>query len=271
MSLLVVGDGAVATALARTLAAVGVDLARWSRRRPSQTPLPSVAVLAVSDPAITEVTHRLLGEGRLDRRSVVLHCAGGLAPEAAFPGLEEQVAGRGLLHPLRAINGQEESLAGTVFAVAGDKVAVAEAKRLVGALGGLPLELASASLPRYHAAAVLAGNHTLALVEAGLGLLGSLGLERAAAERALGGLLASAAANVISRGLPAALTGSIARGDVAAVRRHLEALAAPGLGEARTLYLATARATVELAAAKGQARAEDLAALRRLLAAVEVD
>jgi predicted short-subunit dehydrogenase-like oxidoreductase (DUF2520 family) len=81
--------------------------------------------------------------------------------------------------------------------------------------------------------------------------------------RALGSLLGGVAANVVDPGLPAALTGPIARGDVDAVRGHLAALAdAPA---ARSLYLATATRLIEIARAKGAADGAALSAVAALL------
>ena len=72
-------------------------------------------------------------------------------------------------------------------------------------------------------------------------------------------LLGSAASNVASLGLPAALTGPIARGDADTVERHLRALP-PSVAD---LYRATGRAT--LAVARRRAAASP-AALDRIAA-----
>ncbi len=263
MKVLVAGDGAVARAFAAALPAAGVAVARWRRGDPAGERC-DAAIVAVADRAIGEVAARLTDGGALDERSVALHCAGGVPAAEAFAGVRRRIGGVGLLHPLRAFAGAPEDaeLAGTVFGVEGDARGRAVAAELATRLGGRPVPLTADGLARWHAAAVLAGNHTLALVDAAIALAAGEGLDRAEAARALAGLLASAARNVAAVGLPAALTGPIARGDVATVRRHLAALPE----EARALYRASARPTVELARAKGRAEPSALDAIAALIA-----
>src|SRR5205085_10160878 len=106
-------------------------------------------------------------------------------------------------HPLRSLAGSPEGadLFATVFAVAGDEPGRAAALSLVRYVGGTPLELEPSQLPRYHAAAALVSNHAIALVDAAVELLGTVGLDRAQAARALGELLGSTAANPRPAGL----------------------------------------------------------------------
>jgi len=106
-------------------------------------------------------------------------------------------------------------------------------------------------------------NHAVALVDAGVEVLTSVGLDRAQATRALAGLLASTAANLSRVGLPEALTGPIARGDVAVVARHL--LALRPLGEIAALYRVTARRVSKVAAEKGRAGRDALLRIAALL------
>ncbi|MSP59674.1 MAG: DUF2520 domain-containing protein [Myxococcales bacterium] len=274
MRVLVAGSGPVGRALAIALTRTGIEVTRWTRSgvlaAGQSLPAPSggrgpceVAVLAVSDGAIGEVAERLLTEGCAGKETVLLHCAGALPPEQVFAPVRDRVRGVGLLHPLRALAGATEDaeFAGTVFGVAGDEAGRAQAEQLALRIGGRPLALDAAGLGRYHAAAVLAGNHTLALVAAAIDLLVGEGLDREAAAAALGGLLGSAARNVAAHGLPDALTGPIARGDVAVVAMHLAALPEP----VRALYRDSARPLLAVARAKGQAGEEAIAAIAALL------
>src|SRR6185503_13839633 len=123
-----------------------------------------------------------------------------------------------------------------------------------------PLVLEAEQLPRYHAAAALVSNHAVGLVDAGVELLTSVGLERATAVRALA---ASTAANLERVGLPEALTGPIARGDVAVIARHILALRPHA--EIAALYRATARRVSKVAADKGRATRDALLRIAALL------
>ncbi|HEX6838832.1 MAG TPA: DUF2520 domain-containing protein [Polyangia bacterium] len=264
--LLVVGDGPVARALTAALQAADVAPLRWWRRQGAPLPQADVVVLAVRDEAIGDMAAQIMA--RIDDEvtpPILLHCAGALPAEEAFSSLKRRPLGVGVIHPLRAIAGGEgdAQLAGTVFAVEGDGPGREAALRLVERVGGTPLVLEAEQLPRYHAAAALVSNHAVALVDAGVELLTSVGLERAQATRALAGLLASTAANLSRVGLPEALTGPIARGDVAVVARHL--LALRPLGEIAALYRATARRVSKVAAEKGRAGRDALLRIAALL------
>ena len=264
--ILVIGDGPVARALSLGLARASARVDRWWRKQGGTLPAADVVVLAVRDTAIGEVAARVMGSLSSDATlPILLHCAGALPAEAPFAGLQRRPLGVGLLHPLRALAGaaDDAELGGTVFGVEGDEPGRDAALRLVRRLGGEALELDAGQLARYHAAAVLVSNHAVGLVDAGAELLMSVGLPRDEAVHALAGLLASAAANLQEVGLPKALTGPIARGDVDGVARHLLALAPSR--ELLALYRTTARRVTKVAAEKGGATADALERIRALL------
>jgi predicted short-subunit dehydrogenase-like oxidoreductase (DUF2520 family) len=264
--LLIVGDGPVARALAGALQAADVAPLRWWRRGGESLPAADVVVLAVRDEAIGEMAAQLMA--RVDAAEtppILLHCAGALPAEEAFASLLRRPLGVGVVHPLRALAGAagDAQLGGVVFAVEGDGPGREAALRLVERVGGTPLVLEAAQLPRYHAAASLVSNHAVGLVDAGVELLESVGLDRAQATTALAALLASTAANLGRVGLPEALTGPIARGDVAVVARHL--LALRPLDDIAALYRATARRVSKVAADKGRATRDALVRIAALL------
>jgi predicted short-subunit dehydrogenase-like oxidoreductase (DUF2520 family) len=262
--ILVAGDGPVARALSAALAAKGEKVARWIRVTVEKPAISEVAIVAVADRAIAEVAAKLVALGAVGPTTVLLHCAGAIPAEDAFSSVRAAAGGIGLLHPLRAFAGAagDSDLAGTVFGIEGDARGREVATGLAILVGGRPLPLEGAGLSRYHAAAALAGNHTLGLVAAAIDLLVAEGLPRAEAARSLGALLASAARNVAERGLPDALTGPIVRGDLPSVERHLAALS----GEARTLYRRSARPLVAQARQRAKADPAALDAIARLLA-----
>jgi predicted short-subunit dehydrogenase-like oxidoreductase (DUF2520 family) len=147
-----------------------------------------------------------------------------------------------------AFAGRPPRLFGALFAIEGDAIGRRTARALCAQMGGVAVELDAAQLPTYHAACVLASNHVLGLVAIGRDLLAGLGVDAGLAERGLGALFGGVAENLAALGLPAALTGPIARGDVSAVERHLGALAA--YPDALAAYRATAGALVGLARAR---------------------
>ena len=142
-------------------------------------------------------------------------------------------------------------------------------RALVRALGGRELALPrwradpqSAAL--YHAGAVAASNYLVTLLDFAARHLQALGADRRQALQALLPLVRGTLANVERLGIPAALTGPIARGDAPTVAGHVAALRqrAPELLE---LYRLLARQTIPLAREQGGSRrqaAEQIAANR---------
>ncbi|MBL8621704.1 MAG: DUF2520 domain-containing protein [Myxococcales bacterium] len=284
----VVGAGAVATALAGSLRQAGVPvLGLWARRPEAAraaaalagvaafSPAPpdllleaEVVLVAVKDDAIGAVATQLCATGLVGSRHVLLHCAGATAAATAFAPVVDKVGGVGTLHPLRAIASAADivrtrgALKGTVFGVEGDARGAAAANQLVAALGGTALAVEGATMGAYHAAAAIASNFAVAVLDAAVELLASGGVDRAAALAALAPLTQGAIANAGARGLTDGLTGPIRRGDVGTVERHLAAVAHdPELAQ---LYRVLGRRTLGLARAGLSDAAA--AALARLLA-----
>jgi predicted short-subunit dehydrogenase-like oxidoreductase (DUF2520 family) len=265
----IVGAGPVATALAGALRLGGVPvLGLWARRPQPARAAGSAAgvaafssappdilleaevvILAVRDQVIHEVATMLVGTGLVNKRHVLLHCAGAASAEELLGGVADKVGGIGTLHPLSAIaDGRTamRALKGTVFGVEGNDAGRRAAEKLVGALGGLVLELRSTQMAAYHAAAALASNYVVALLDVAAQVLASAGVEPDQAARALAPLAEGALRNVSTRGTTDGLTGPVRRGDAATVQRHLEALRSrPDLAE---IYRALARRAVEIAA-----------------------
>lgn len=282
---LIVGAGPVGHALAAGFARAGLTLRHWSRSRgplwlePAARAPADIVVLAVRDDAIAQAAQFVVEHGAAGPSSVLLHCAGALSPLDVFAPHVGRIGGRGLLHPLRSFatvtaptgeavdaDGVHE-LRGTVMAVAGDPAGQAAARTLAEAVGGIVLPLSAEQLAAYHAAAVLAAGHVAALLEVAAHVLQRIGLPRAQGEPALTALTRSVLDNVARFGLPAALTGPIARGDAATVARHFDALRHIS-GEATEVYRVLSHTALDLAYRKGAAAHDQLAEIERILAAV---
>ncbi len=284
----VIGAGPVATLLAASLRKGGVPvLGLWARRpdaaraaaraagvagfssAPPDLLLESdVVILAVKDAAIAEVAAVLCGTGLITTRHVLLHCSGALPAGEVLGEVADKVGGIGTLHPLRAIaasgDAGEASLRGAVFGIEGDATAQQVARRLVTAMGGAALPLAREQMAAYHAAAAMASNYVVALLDAAAQALAASGMPVDQAVAALVPLAQGALANVAEHGARRGLTGPIRRGDVQTVERHLAALAVRP--ETAELYRALGRATVNLAESiEEPPPAESLARIRKLL------
>jgi predicted short-subunit dehydrogenase-like oxidoreductase (DUF2520 family) len=208
-------------------------------------------LVAVSDDAISEVAAALAAAGLTG--AVVLHTSGAAGPEA-LDALREAGNSVGVLHPLQTVPSAErgiQTLRGATYAFAGDAGADAWARDLiVTQLEGKPLAVDPRRWQHYHAAAVMACNYQVTLVDAALELMEIAGIGRAAALDALAPILRATIDNVLSSGPEKALTGPIRRGDVGTIRRHLAALeiASP---ETQRLYSAAGLRTITIAERAG--------------------
>ena len=200
-------------------------------------------LIAVSDDAVTQIASELAAGGL--RNGIVLHTCGSMGPEALAP-LHSSGNALGVLHPLQTVPSAErgvESLGSATFACAGDTEAKAWAEELICCLGGRGLSVKAEHWALYHAAAVMACNYHVALVDAALELLQQAGVGREQALNALTPLVRSTTENVLADGPEAALTGPIRRGDRQTIRRHMEAMK-NAMPETRELYTAAGARTL---------------------------
>jgi predicted short-subunit dehydrogenase-like oxidoreductase (DUF2520 family) len=216
-------------------------------------------LIAVSDAAIPEVAERLAKAGFAE--GIALHTAGSRGPEA-LAALSAAGVSTGVLHPLQTFPTPERgagSLPGSYFAVAGDTRAIAWAGEIVRLISGHMLTIQPDRWALYHAAAVMASNYQVTLLDAALEILEQAGVARSEGLAAFAPIARATLENVLSLGPQDALTGPISRGDVESVRRNLEALNAVSNGT-RELYRAAGRRTLPIVQRRGlaQARLQEL-------------
>lgn len=151
--------------------------------------------------------------------AVVAHLSGalGLAPLAGHPRAA-------VLHPLVALPDPErgaDRLVGAWFGLSTEGDPIVET--VVDELHGRVVRVAEGDWARYHAAAVVASNHLVAL----LGQVERIAASIDAPLEAYLELARGALADVADLGPADALTGPVRRGDRATIQRHLDALPEP--------------------------------------------
>jgi predicted short-subunit dehydrogenase-like oxidoreductase (DUF2520 family) len=185
-------------------------------------------LIAVADSAVPAVAGTLaeaMAEAGLSG-GVALHTCGTLGPEALEP-LADRGVSCGTIHPLQTVAAPGQGVAalpGSAFAVAGDTEALAWAERIAAILDGEPLRIAPKFRPVYHAAAVMASNYVVTLLDAAVILMGAAGITEDRALRAIAPLAKASLNNAADLGPLRALTGPIERGDSETVALHLNAL-----------------------------------------------
>ena len=163
----------------------------------------------------------------------------------------------GSIHPLQTFADSEHAVAampGSTFALEGEGALLECLREMVAALRGRAVELRLQDKALYHAAAVLVSNYVVTLMDMATRLWQQFGADPDSTAQALLPLLQGTVDNLRRLGLPDALTGPIARGDVGTVQRHLVALeaTAPNLLPA---YRELGLQTIPVAAALNKRRA----------------
>ena len=229
MEIVLVGPGRAGMSLAIAAHAAGHDLVGVVGRSPEsaaraaamvastpydiddELPDAELLVIATRDAAIEPVA------GRLAVRQLSIPTAvhlSGLTSVQALDPLATRGLQTGSFHPLQTLPTPEAGaarLAGAYVAVTASGSLQSRLETLAMSLGATPFVLADADKPLYHAAAAAAANFPLAALAMASDLFESAGVPWAAARP----LVEAVVANAFELGPRAALTGPVARGDVA--------------------------------------------------------
>jgi predicted short-subunit dehydrogenase-like oxidoreductase (DUF2520 family) len=208
----IIGPGRAGRSLGIALERVGWTVDHVPRGAPVEGAATGCRLLVIATPDPDIATVAAAVEPHPD--TVVAHLAGSLGLDVL--GHHPR---RASLHPLVALPEPaigSERLVGAWFAVAGDPVV----NEVVAALDGRSVEVPDEHRVAYHAAAVVASNHLVAL----LGQAERIAAVAGVPFEAFVDLVRATVDNVAELGPAAALTGPVARGDFATVARHLETL-----------------------------------------------
>ena len=197
----------------------------------------------------------LAGAGLLEG-TLLFHCSGALASGelAAATAAGAAVASA---HPIRSFadpGAVAAAFAGTWCGVEGDAAALAVLEPALLAIGAQPVPIDAAAKTLYHAAAVFASNYLVTVLDAALRAYQAAGIPEPVARQLVRPLVEESAANVFRLGAAPALSGPIARGDLATVDKQRRAVRAWDAATGR-LYEALEAPTAELARRKRAAPA----------------
>lgn len=229
----IIGPGRAGTSLALALTNRGWDVTPMLGRDDDVSRAArgvEFLVLATPDGAVRDVARAV---EPVDS-TVVVHLSGSLGLKALAPHPR-----RAALHPLVALSNPDRGskrLVGAWFGIAGDPLV----RRVVDALYGRAFPIEDDQRAGYHAAATIAANHLVAL----LGQVERLAEAADVPFEAYLDLARASLENVADFGPTDALTGPVARGDDATVRRHLRALPS-GERKAYRAMSASARVLLE--------------------------
>jgi predicted short-subunit dehydrogenase-like oxidoreductase (DUF2520 family) len=276
----IIGAGRLGTALAVALASKGYSIeavvarrlrhARRAAALVSSEPraftsaqldlLPSSDLFFITTPddAIEQTARRLLAastpltSGKRGR-AVVLHTSGALSSNV-LNCLREAGYSTGSMHPLVSVSDASsgaESLRTAFYCIEGERVASRAARNLVRDLGAQSFSIGAKDKALYHAAAVMASGHVVALFDIAIEMLLHCGLKRSRARAVLMPLLQSTLENLSAHEPARALTGTFSRADVATVRRHLQALRRQNSPDPLAAYRLLGQRSLQLAEQSG--------------------
>jgi predicted short-subunit dehydrogenase-like oxidoreductase (DUF2520 family) len=193
------------------------------------------------------------GEVRWHAGQYVVHCSGADSLDVLEPA---RLCGArvGSFHPLQtfaSIQKAIENLPGSTFALEAEGDLLEILKEMSQSLEGRWIKLGAGDKAAYHTAAVMSSNYLVTLVKMAADLWASFGIPREEAIQALLPLIKGTINNIENLGIPKALTGPIARGDIGTVQIHLNTLkeTAPQILPA---YCEMGLQTLPVALAKGK-------------------
>lgn len=274
-SVSIIGPGRLGQALAIALRSLGYPILAFVARHPAhakqavrsfnqsgtpaqafgwdqlaQLPTTDLVLVTTPDDAIAEVAQRLAtGDFGRTRHRTVLHTSGALASDVLSP-LADSGFHTGSLHPLVSVSepgAGAKALRGAFYCLEGDKTALRMARLIVQDLKGKSFSIRPENKALYHAAAVMASPHLVALFDLATEMLAACGVSRKSARQILLPLVESTTNNLMTLNPERALTGTFARGDVATIRKHLAALSRKELAEASEVYRVLGLHSVQLA------------------------
>jgi predicted short-subunit dehydrogenase-like oxidoreductase (DUF2520 family) len=217
-----------------------------------------IVFIAAQDSEIENAAQMLAGKLKKSK-PFVFHTSGSLSSEILKP-LQKIGCPTGSIHPLVSVSDAvlgATRFADAYFCLEGDAAAVETARLLVADLGGKAFSIETKYKTLYHASAVTACGHLVALVDVAIEMLEKCGLDRNQARETLLPLIKSTVENLEVQTTAEALTGTFARGDAQTFEKHLAALDKNISGEAREIYLQLGARSAHLAKGQG-AKAENL-------------
>jgi len=241
----IIGSGVVGTAIGVILNAKGYEITGVHDIRPESTRQlvekigcrtcldpqdvsrsADILFITPCDTAIQEVVDTLATRQAFHNGQVVVHMSGAQSSEILDKAKEfgAQVLS---VHPLQSfanLEGATQNLPGSIFSIEGDKTAFDAAVCIVESLGGEYFFIDRKAKPLYHAGACVVSNYLVTLIDMGVKLLESTGIPANMASRALWPLIHGTVRNIENIGIPRALTGPVARGDISTVEKHLDCM-----------------------------------------------
>jgi predicted short-subunit dehydrogenase-like oxidoreductase (DUF2520 family) len=233
----------------------------WEMTRHAQ-----VVFITTPDNAIADTCSIISQNSGFQKDAVVLHCSG-LLPSTVLSSAKTCGAYIGSLHPLQSFASAEydkNPFKNIIVSVEGEHDAVEAAEKIAKDLGSVCYRIKTEAKSLYHASAVVASNYLVTLLELAFRLISASGIHQKDAVNVLNPLIYGTLSNIEKVGIPDALTGPIARGDIATVENHIKEIGAKS-PDLLVLYKMLGFYTVDIARAGGTITKSLAQRLKRIL------
>jgi len=210
-------------ALAADFIGAGRPARDWADLRPAD-----VFLIGTPDDQVEAASAQLAQSGIVLAGTTVFHCSGAL-PSGALGAVKAFGASAASVHPIRSFAGPAEvaaSFAGTWCGIEGDAVAVERLSLAFSAIGARLVRINPEYKSVYHSAAVFSSNYLVTLLDVAVEAYAKAGVPRDEALKLMEPLVRGTVDNVFRLGTTDALTGPIARGDLATVLRQYRSVSA---------------------------------------------
>jgi predicted short-subunit dehydrogenase-like oxidoreductase (DUF2520 family) len=257
MKIAVYGPGRAGGALALAAMRAGHEITSVEGRSPdavrrlsdevgSTGGTPDLLIVALADDALVDAW-QIIGVDASP--AAVIHVSGAV-PISVLEPFAREGALTGSFHPLQTFPDSHigaSRLTGAFVAITALDDLKATLFEFARSLGCVPFEVDDDTKPLYHAAAAASANYTLAALAVANQLFEAAGVDFAAARP----LVEAIVANAFELGPEDALTGPIARGDIATVESQLAAVS-DSVPEVLEAFTALARVTAKVAGTESE-------------------
>lgn len=210
-------------AAAADFVGAGRPVVDWAELRPADAIL-----IGTPDDQIETACAGVARSGILRPGTTVFHCSGAL-PSGVLDKAKACGASIASVHPIRSFAGPEgiaASFPGTWCGIEGDQGAVEHLSLAFSAIGARLVRINPEYKSVYHSAAVFSSNYLVTLLDVAVEAYAKAGVPRDDALKLMEPLVRGTVDNIFRLGTTDALTGPIARGDVATVLSQYRAVTA---------------------------------------------
>ncbi|WP_202709217.1 DUF2520 domain-containing protein [Sporosalibacterium faouarense] len=185
-----------------------------------------IIFITTNDDEIASICNFLVEENLLSKGQILVHMSGASSSKI-FHRAKEKGCSVYSLHPLQSFADIEKAvkdLKNTVFSLEGDEDKIDILENMLKSMGNSYFKIESDEKPIYHAAACVVSNYLVSLMDYGLSLFESIGINKTDGFKALHPLIEGSIKNIYELGTEQALTGPIVRGDTETILKHLKAI-----------------------------------------------